>query len=97
MMLQEIVQGGDEPEAISSLHTSPAKNVIIISVTYSDTLILNLYSTEQNTANFLFSLLTSEEKVTRVVRSTINVLNFNNCACSPWIFIFWLTVYSNLL
>lgn len=39
-MLQEIVQSGDEPEAISSLHTSPAKNAIIISVTYSDTLIL---------------------------------------------------------
>lgn len=68
------------------MHTSPARNVIIISVTYSDILILNLYSTEQNTAHFLFSLLTSEEKVAQVVRRTINLLNFNKCACSAWYF-----------
>lgn len=86
VMLWEIVHCEDEPEAISSLHTSPARNVIIISVTKSDILILNLYSTEQNTARFLFSLLTSEDKVTRVVWRTINLLNFNECACSDWYF-----------
>lgn len=85
-MLWEIVHGEDEPGAISSLHTSPARNVIIISVTKSDILILNLYSTEQNTARFLCSLLTSEDKVTQVVRRTINLLNFNECTCSAWYF-----------
>lgn len=45
---------------------SPARNVIIISVTYSDILILTLFCTELSTVCFLFSLLTSEEKVTQV-------------------------------
>lgn len=85
-MLWEIVHREDEPQAISSLHTSPARNVIIISVTHSDILILNLYSTEQNNVCFLFTLLTSEDKVTQVVRRAIKLLNFNECACSACYF-----------